>query len=58
MIRNQFVGARALPEEKAALAAISKQDRRRPSDVLREMIRAEAERRGLWPPPESRRHNE
>ena len=25
MIRNQFVGARALPEEKAALAAISKQ---------------------------------
>ena len=54
MIKNQFVGARALPEEKRALQEIARQDRRRPSDALREMIREEAKRRGLWPPP---RHN-
>ncbi len=46
------ISIRALETEKAALEAMARQDRRRMTrmtEVLRELIRAEASRRGLWP---------
>ena len=50
MNRSEFVKARVMPEEKRALLQIAKADRRRPSEALRELIRQDAQRRGLWPP--------
>jgi len=47
--KTAAISARALPAERAALDAIARQERRRPSDVVRNLIRAEAQRRGLWP---------
>lgn len=49
LARTQTIATRALPEEKVALARIARQERRSPSEMLREMIRTEAQRRGLWP---------
>ena len=51
MNRSEMVSVRVLPEEKRALVRIARQERRKPSELLRELIRAEAKRRGLWPPP-------
>jgi hypothetical protein len=48
--RSVMIAARALPEEKATLADIARQEQRRPSEVLRELVRQEGRRRGLWPP--------
>ena len=56
MNRSEVVKARALPEEKAALLAIAKQERRKPSETIRELIRQAAEERGLWPPPGTAAH--
>ena len=50
MNRSETVKARVMPEEKRALLQIAKADRRRPSEALRELIRQDAQRRGLWPP--------
>jgi hypothetical protein len=48
MNRTAIIQARCLPEERTALAAIAKQERRKLSEALRELVRAEAQRRGLW----------
>ena len=53
MARTEEVRARVTPSEKRALALLAYQEDRRPTEALRELIRAEAKRRGLWP-PESR----
>lgn len=50
MARTETVATRTLPEEKRVLAQIARQERRTMSETLREMIRDEGERRGLWPP--------
>jgi predicted transcriptional regulator len=49
LTKTAAISARALPEERRALDLIARQDRRRPSEVVRELIRAEATRRGFWP---------
>lgn len=51
MDRANVVSCRLSDEEQAAFIAIMHQERRRQSETLRELVRAEAERRGLWPPP-------
>jgi uncharacterized protein (DUF1778 family) len=48
--RTERVSARTHPDEKRALAKLARIERRTPSDVLRQLIREEAKRRGLWPP--------
>jgi len=50
MERDKVIGVRVCPDERKALEAIAKQDRRNISEMLRELVRQEAERRGLWPP--------
>ena len=50
MVKTEAIGARVLPEEKRALLQIARQERRKPSEALRELIRQEAKRRMLWPP--------
>lgn len=50
MMKTEAVNARVLPEEKAALKALARLERRKPSEQIRELIRAEAARRQLWPP--------
>lgn len=50
MVKTAMISTRALPEEKAALQAIARQERRPPAAMLRELIRKEAQERGLWPP--------
>ena len=49
MNKSESVNVRVLPEEKRALVKIARLERRKPSELLREWIRAEAKRRGLWP---------
>ena len=39
----------AEPEHQALMALVA-QDARRPSELMRELVRRECERRGLWPP--------
>lgn len=51
--KTELIHVRTVPEERAVLQAIAHQDRRRPSETLRELVRAEAARRGLWPPQEA-----
>lgn len=53
MNRDLRAGFRLSVEERAALLAIARAERRRPSEALREMIRTEAKRRGLWPPSDN-----
>ena len=50
MNRSEMVSVRVLPEEKRALVRIARQERRKPSELLREMIREAAKERDLWPP--------
>jgi hypothetical protein len=45
-----MVSVRVLPEEKRALVRIARQERRKPSELLRELIREAAKERNLWPP--------
>ena len=52
--RTEYVGLCTFPEEKAALEAIARRDRRRVPQTIRELIRTEAEWRGLWPPQEAK----
>jgi len=52
--KTEAAGVRLLPEEKKALREISRQDLKRQSDTLRDLIRKEAGRRGIWPPKGSR----
>jgi hypothetical protein len=47
--KTEAVFARLVPTEKAALQAIAKAERRNVSETVRELIRSEAHRRGLWP---------
>ena len=51
--RSEVLKARAYPAEKLALKAIARQERRRESEALRELVRQEAQRRGLWPPQQN-----
>lgn len=46
--KSEFLTARALPEEKAALKAIADQERLRPSEALRLIVREAAKARGVW----------
>ena len=55
MNRSEMISVRVLPEEKRVLARIARQERRKPSELLRELIREEAQRHGLWPPMVVRR---
>jgi len=41
--------AKLRPVERRALLAIARQERRNVSETVRELIRSEAQRRGLWP---------
>lgn len=50
MNKSESINLRCLPEEKRALLKIARLERRRPSELLREWIRQEAQRRQLWPP--------
>lgn len=50
MNRDYRAGVRLLPEEREALLALARAERRRPSELLRELIRDGAKKRGLWPP--------
>ena len=47
--KTEAVFARLVPQEKRALLAIARQERRNVSEALRDLIRQEARRRGLWP---------
>lgn len=49
--KSEAVFARLIPTEKRVLLAIARAERRNVSETLRELIRAEAKRRGLWPNP-------
>ena len=49
MIR-EVISFRASLDERQALLLIAREERRRPSEAMRELVRAEAKRRGLWPP--------
>ncbi len=53
--KTEAVFARLVPQEKRALLAIARQERRNVSETVRALIRAEAQRRGLWPDPDRRR---
>jgi hypothetical protein len=52
-MKTAIIKTRAVPEEKQALAQIAKQERLSMSETLRDLIRQEARRRGLWPPGSS-----
>ena len=54
MQRIKVVQTRLSPDEKKALLAVSRHVRRKPSELVRELIRQEAVRLGLWPPQTSR----
>ena len=49
MIRSETIRARVTPTERQALALIAQEEDRRVSETLRELVRREAARRGLWP---------
>ena len=52
MQRDKMIAAKASETEKQAPAAIARQVNRGPSEVLRELVRAEARRLGVWPGPD------
>ena len=56
--RHLTVHVRVSPSEHRALAALAHQDRRRVSEFLRELVRQEALRRGVWPACEEPRQQE
>jgi hypothetical protein len=51
MLRSENFGFRLSRGEKALLLLVSEKEERTASDVLRRLIREEARRYGLWPPP-------
>ena len=48
-----MIAAKASEREKQAPAAIARQANRGPSEVLCELVRAEARRLGAWPGPDA-----
>lgn len=49
MERTEVVSIRLSPQEKRALMLLAQHDQRSPSEWVREMIRREAARQGIWP---------
>jgi len=49
MKKTDWMKLRATPIERAALEAIARQEARKPAEMLRELVRQEALRRGVWP---------
>lgn len=47
--REQFVRFRVSAAERQALDLMLQQEERRVSEFIRDLVRAEARRRGLWP---------
>lgn len=54
MARDQVIKAMVTYDEKRVLVLISQQDRKLLSETLRDLIRREAQDRGLWPVQERR----
>ena len=50
MNKTEVIKARVMAEEKRVFLKLCRMDRRKPSEMLRELVRQEAKRRGLWPP--------
>jgi hypothetical protein len=48
--RPHVIASKLSDDELAALKAIMRKERRNQSETIRELIRAEAKRRGLWAP--------
>lgn len=46
--RTQVITVRVIPTEKKALLAIAQQERLKPSDALRLIVREAAKARGVW----------
>lgn len=51
MTRDYVAQAKCSAEEKGALLTLARQERVSPSELIRYLIREEARRRRLWPPP-------
>lgn len=51
MLRDERLTVQVLPEHKEALGRIAEREDTSSSAIVRRLIRAEAERRGLWPAP-------
>lgn len=49
VIKSATIHFRLTEAEKTALARLARQDLRNPSAMIRELIRKEAQARGLWP---------
>jgi hypothetical protein len=49
VIKRATIHFRLTEAEKAALERLARQDLRNPSAMIRELIRKEAQARGLWP---------
>lgn len=52
VLKTEVIRAKCTPEERAVLLQIAHNERRNPSEALREAVREMATRRGLWPPQE------
>jgi hypothetical protein len=48
-MRDRFIRFRLSDSERQALDNMLTQEDRKPGEFLRELVRAEARRRGLWP---------
>lgn len=53
--KSELLQARVRPDEKRVFVALCRHERRNQSEMLRELLREGAERRGLWPPAGSGR---
>jgi len=49
--RDDFVRFRVSPAERQALDLMLEQEERKVSEFMRDLVRAEAARRGFWPVP-------
>ena len=49
MKRDTVIATRCNETERKALAALAKVERRSPSETIRELVRAAAIERGVWP---------
>ena len=54
MQRQNELRARCSPSELKALELLARQEQRKPTDVLRDLVIVEARKRGLWPPAPAR----
>jgi hypothetical protein len=50
MFKQPELRARCSDEELLALRQIAEIERRKPTEMLRELVRASAKRHGVWPP--------